>query len=410
MNKIIFTLTMAICLLTTNLIFADGWTQKTDFGGTGRFGPFGFNIGTKGYIGLGSDAYPVYNFRKDFWEYDPTANTWTQKADFGGTARYSPAVFVIGTIGYVFGGWDQANTFSDFWQYNQTTNTWTQKTDNGIMRTAGVGFAIGNKGYIGTGWDGSIDRNDFWQYDPSNDTWTQMANFGGAGRVAGVGFAFDNLGFIGLGNTAYPGDNYVNDFWQYNQSSNTWTIVDSFPGIPREDPSCFTLFKKCYAGTGYDMSGNVLNDFYMYDSQTNQWTQKANYPPTAGMNGGTGFSVGSYGYYGTGMTQSNVPQKTFYQYNPSNVGIDEVSQTIFNVSLYPNPTNGKFKIDFTVSKPTSLDLSIVDITGKIIHFENKHLVSGYNQITFDLSNEAKGMYFIELISEGNSIAKKVLID
>ena len=26
-------------------------------------------------------------FTNDFWEYDPATNTWTQKADFGGTAR-----------------------------------------------------------------------------------------------------------------------------------------------------------------------------------------------------------------------------------------------------------------------------------------------------------------------------------
>ena len=25
--------------------------------------------------------------KNDFWEYDPATNAWTQKADFGGTAR-----------------------------------------------------------------------------------------------------------------------------------------------------------------------------------------------------------------------------------------------------------------------------------------------------------------------------------
>ena len=26
-------------------------------------------------------------YTNDFWEYDPATNAWTQKADFGGTAR-----------------------------------------------------------------------------------------------------------------------------------------------------------------------------------------------------------------------------------------------------------------------------------------------------------------------------------
>ena len=38
---------------------------------------------------------------KDFWEYDPVANTWTQKADFGGAARDSAVGFSIGSKGYI---------------------------------------------------------------------------------------------------------------------------------------------------------------------------------------------------------------------------------------------------------------------------------------------------------------------
>src|SRR5262249_49592523 len=51
------------------------WTQKADFGGTARYWATGFSIGSKGYIGTG------YNVNgtcvKDFWEYTP--------ADSGGS-------------------------------------------------------------------------------------------------------------------------------------------------------------------------------------------------------------------------------------------------------------------------------------------------------------------------------------
>src|SRR5882672_11133770 len=69
------------------------WVQKSDFGfnapnvtePTGWEIAVSFSIGSKGYIGTG---YGDNGYRKDLWEYDPDANAWTQKADFGGAARY----------------------------------------------------------------------------------------------------------------------------------------------------------------------------------------------------------------------------------------------------------------------------------------------------------------------------------
>ena len=46
-----------------------------------------FSIGSKAYIGTGQDDSSYY---KDFWEYDPATDTWTQKADFGGDRRDAP--------------------------------------------------------------------------------------------------------------------------------------------------------------------------------------------------------------------------------------------------------------------------------------------------------------------------------
>src|SRR2546427_310979 len=56
--------------------------QKANYGGVGVYGAAGFSIGSKGYIGTGNNS--SYVAQKDFWEYDTTANTWTQKADYGG--------------------------------------------------------------------------------------------------------------------------------------------------------------------------------------------------------------------------------------------------------------------------------------------------------------------------------------
>src|SRR5947208_3269011 len=109
-------------------------------------------------------------------------DTWTRKADFGGTARHSAVGFSIGSKGYVGTGNDvNGSTDDDFWEYDPETNAWMQKADfGGTAREVAVGFSIGSKGYIGTG-VGSSDYKDFWEYDPAVNTWTQKADFGGTG-------------------------------------------------------------------------------------------------------------------------------------------------------------------------------------------------------------------------------------
>ena len=117
-------------LILTSLTVFSQWTQKDDFGGTGRACTVGFSIGSKGYIGLGCDFVSTM----DFWEYDQN-NVWTRKTDFPGNGytRCKPFNFSIGTKGYIGGGWDLATntTYKDFWEWDQATDTWTQKADFG---------------------------------------------------------------------------------------------------------------------------------------------------------------------------------------------------------------------------------------------------------------------------------------
>ncbi|MBI3500696.1 MAG: T9SS type A sorting domain-containing protein [Bacteroidetes bacterium] len=91
--------------------------------------------------------------------------TWTQKANFGGTARYLAVGFSIGTKGYIGTGYDYSGSKQDFWEWDQVTNTWTQKINfSGTARNDAVGFSIGLKGYIGTGSTSSGMTKDFWEY------------------------------------------------------------------------------------------------------------------------------------------------------------------------------------------------------------------------------------------------------
>jgi hypothetical protein len=287
----------------------DTWTQKADFGGIARFGAAGFAIGSKGYLGTGNDFNNLYN---DFWEYDPSTDAWVQKA---GTvvASWVRVGFSIGSKGYLGTGWDGSYT-NTFFEYDSTTNSWTQKANfGGTARQFAVGFSIGSKGYIGTG-GGSFPTKDFWEYDPSTNVWTRKADFGGVARSNAVGFSIDSKGYIGTG---FDDVSFYKDFWEYDPSTNAWTQKADFGGTARTRAVGFAIGSKGYLGTGNDvLNGNGFRkDFWEYDPATNAWTQRADFGGAARFFA-TGFSIGSKGYVGTGWDLA-VNYKDFWEYTPA---------------------------------------------------------------------------------------------
>lgn len=280
------------------------WTQKADFGGTARNRAVGFSIGDKGYIGTGFDGVA----RKDFWEYDPTTDSWTQKADFGGTARYDAIGFSIGNKGYLGTGYDGARQ-KDFWEFDPSLNIWTQKADfGGTARRYAVGFSVGNKGYIGTGADGS-SKKDLWEYDPSTDTWLQKTDFPGTARYGAVAFSIGNKGYVGIG---FDGTSRYEDFWEWNQATDTWTQKADFGGGERTAAVGFSIGSFGYIGTGNTPS--ILKDFWEWNPNTDTWVQKADVGNSE-RNAAVGFSIGNKGYIGTGLLGSS--KKDFWEYAPS---------------------------------------------------------------------------------------------
>lgn len=332
MMKSILQVTFTSVLLSIVVLFVNSsasfsqtniWFQKSDLGysapnipePSARAGAVGFSIGSKGYVGMGEDG----NLRSDFWEYDPALNTWTQKADFGGGERSDAVGFSINNKGYVGTGYD-GGCKKDFWEYDPETNTWQKKKPfGGIARKEAVGFSIGGKGYIGTGFNtnnGDDYQNDFWEYDPDTDTWTEKANFPGSLRRSAVGFGIGSNGYLGTGGYGNNNDNFK-DFWKFSPSANIWTPKAEFGGTPRREAVGFSLGTKGYIGTG---KGAVYKtDFWEYDPENNNWTNKADCGGT-GRSEAVGFSIVNYAYIGTGIIYEfeNAYRKDFWEYNPAN--------------------------------------------------------------------------------------------
>jgi hypothetical protein len=334
------------------------WLRKADYGGGIRGYATGFSIGTKAYLGTGDSG----SYHKDFWEWDQPSDTWTQKADFGGTARWAAVSFSIGTKGYLGTG-TGAGYKKDFWEYDPALNTWTQKADfGGTGRYGAVGFSIGTKGYIGTGAEGGFSFcKDFWEYDPASDAWTKRSDFGGSWRYGAVGFSIGTKGYIGTGF-----DNYArNDFWEYDQATDTWSRKTDAGVTVRHVGIGFSVpvLGKGYIGTGLNGNGDHLKDFWEYDQSTDAWTQQPDFPGVARAYS-TGFSVGAYGYIGTGEDGTGQNYNLdFWEFSSATTSIkDEVKSE--KISVYPNPSAGQFTFSGITSPAT---VRIYDASGKKVY-------------------------------------------
>lgn len=77
---------------------------------------------------------------------------------------------------------------------------------------------------------------------------------------------------------------------------------------------------------------------------------------------------------------------------------------------YPNPFNPNTTISFELSYDSYVNLDVFDLTGrKVSSIINGNIKAGYNQINFDGSNLASGVYYYRLIAtSSNSKFEKIL--
>ncbi len=298
-------------LIISSQIFSQGiWSMKANLGPNttyGRSKGVSFEVNGIGYMGTGYNG----TARVDLWAYDPTTNVWTQKANFGGSSRYGAFGFAVNGNGYIGTGFSSPSYLKDVWKYDVAGNSWSQVADfGGSNRMDVASFVIGNRAYVGTGYAGGSVVKDFWQYNPVSNSWLQKANYGGASRSSATGFAVNGKGYICLGAST---STYFNDIYQYDTTANTWTAKANFPGAAREGASAFVISNFGYVGTGGSNSLVTLyNDFYKYDPAGNTWSLIPNFTGSLRSHA-CSFSIGKSGYVGTGYTGGQV--NSFYQYN-----------------------------------------------------------------------------------------------
>lgn len=358
------------------------WVKKNDFTGLKRERAVAFTVDNYAYVGTGVDT--AEQVKNDLWKYDPFLDSWTQVASLPGVARRNAVAFSIGSKGYIGTGFSHAESLlgtelSDFWEYDPTSNQWTQKAN--YPSTAvyfATGFAVEGKGYICGGKRGPNNYTSaLYEYNPMNDSWTARASFPGGVRYQLSSFVIENSAYVGLGTDQ---DMYRNDIWEYKPSQDQWTQKADLPASERAASHTFGIGFRGFVCMG--TNGGYLDDLWEYNPYDNSWSVRATYGGSK-RKGGIAFTLLGHGFVGLGKGNSGKKQ-SMYEYIPGAwVGTKELNDLSYE--LYPNPATTSLNIQHSSNDIDQI--SIVDLTGKV-------LIQSEFTSSIDVSMLSAGSYFV----------------
>ncbi|MEC9209004.1 MAG: T9SS type A sorting domain-containing protein, partial [Bacteroidota bacterium] len=91
------------------------------------------------------------------------------------------------------------------------------------------------------------------------------------------------------------------------------------------------------------------------------------------------------------------------------IRIESENSSIDNLSIYPNPSRDIFNITFTTEEKQNLKVRILNVIGEQLISEDLQQFIGEYTKQIDLSNKAKGIYFLEIETDNGVINKKLIL-
>ncbi|MBO9204485.1 MULTISPECIES: Kelch repeat-containing protein [Niastella] len=314
--------------------FSDTWSSIPNFPGTARREAVGFTINGSGYVATGwlngtSNA-------NDCWKYDPSTTTWSAQAALPASPRRTSSAFTIQNHAYIVCGYrTTGGSTNELWEFYN--DTWTQKANfPGSAQWGPASFGLHDKAIVGFG---SANNKQLYEYHPNNtvlwpdgstqlsytvntpgnysatindiegcaittapltvtaatfsttpirvsaagttfcegtpdtlfaggDVWTQKGDFPGGSTYYASGFTIGSTGYYCGGSpNAYQ-------FWKYDPATDTWAQQADMPMAIQWAPAI------SWHGKGWVL-GSGDKAMYMYNPTYNAWTKKATSPGNA---------------------------------------------------------------------------------------------------------------------------------
>ena len=87
----------------------------------------------------------------------------------------------------------------------------------------------------------------------------------------------------------------------------------------------------------------------------------------------------------------------------------DFSSAINNLSIYPNPSSDIFNVSFTSIDKQDLRVRILNIIGEELVSENLEQFIGEYTKQIDLTNNGKGIYFLEITTYNGLVNRKLIL-
>ncbi|MGE0090819.1 MAG: T9SS type A sorting domain-containing protein, partial [Bacteroidales bacterium] len=88
-------------------------------------------------------------------------------------------------------------------------------------------------------------------------------------------------------------------------------------------------------------------------------------------------------------------------------GINDPASFV-SVHVYPNPSNGQFNIELNAQKAGNFDLEIINVLGQVI-YQKQITQDGTHKDMIDISDKAKGLYYIRITDGTSTKVQKLMI-
>lgn len=252
------------------------WSLVNADPGKNRTEAAGFYFDGTIYIGGGHDSEPL----QDFWAYNIDDDSWTQRANLPSPHTQRACVELNGK-GYFIGGYGksvpisgpdpEANYVANLLEYDPVANTFTEKAPYPAKRGGMIAMVHNGKIYAGGGNSATGNPvNSFYMYDPQSNTWTAKAS---------MPFAQANLAHFVLEDIGYVVTHSPTPLVaKYDFATDTWTTeshnLSNFSALDATNQA-FVFDGEAYIVHGAYNEGDQLSK---YNPATSTWTPVNNVP------------------------------------------------------------------------------------------------------------------------------------
>jgi hypothetical protein len=150
---------------------------------------------------------------------------------------------------------------------------------------------------------------------------------------------------------------------------------------------------------------------------------------SGGGQGGQNDAVQFFGLGDATVVDSVIVHWMFNEFKQSNVSVNQTidmgltisgitennSDQDFNLSVFPNPASDQINMKFALSDHSFVQIRILDLDGKLINtIYSGELTKGMQEISWNLWDKENekvpaGTYFIQMISDNNSVVRKIVV-